>query len=129
MNAHLAQRWVDYLSSSEKDKTVDILAAALGAAHLDASSHSPLALSQSPALHVDEAQRTLWRLAQLFAGEEQQSLSLHFSRTAYHVHDVLIGGGYEVFEDRWGPSGLGDGSGGLEWQGAWDLWWQEAGSA
>lgn len=128
MNAHLSQRWVEFLSSSQEDQGLDALAAALDSAHLDAASEPALALSQSPALHVDEAQRTLWRLAQLFADEQQRSLSLHFSRTAYHVHDILIGGGCEVFEDRWGPSGLGDGSGGLEWQGAWDIWWQEAGS-
>ncbi|PWN23837.1 hypothetical protein BCV69DRAFT_279748 [Microstroma glucosiphilum] len=128
VNAHLAQRWVEFLSPSQEDHSLDTLAATLGSSHLDSSATSPLALTQSPALHVDEAQRTLWRLAQLFAGEGQRSLSLHFSRTAYHVHDILIGGGHEVFEDRWGPSGLGGASGGLEWQGAWDIWWQEAGN-
>lgn len=105
---------------------------ASAATTLTSSSHNHLALIQCPALHVDEAQRTLWRLAQLFAVDQRSSsesesgrnveLSVHFSQTAHHVHDILIGGGFDVLEDRWGPSGLAEGGARLEWQDAWTLW-------
>lgn len=87
------------------------------------------ALSQAPALDVDEAQRTLWRISQLFLSSpalNSPRLSLLWSRTAYWTHDILIGGGYAVFRDRWGPTSEQEEES-LEWKEAWRLWDEECG--
>lgn len=83
-------------------------------------SSASISLLQAPALHVDEAQATLWRLAQLFAATHS-NLSLVWSQTAYWTHEILIAGGCNVFRDRWGPTNAHEDQT-LEWKDAWNLW-------
>lgn len=85
-----------------------------------------LALEVVPALHVDEDQRTLWRIAELLAHLDERDLSLIFSRTAHHTHQILIGGGADVFQDRWGPVTAEEAKS-LEWLSAWNIWTESLG--
>lgn len=117
VNAKLSVRWQSIAEQSEDSSTAK-LDESLQALSLDSST---LALFEAPAIHVDEAQRTIWRIAQVFYATSQPHLSLVWSKTAYDIHDILIGGGTGVFKDRWGPTNESE-QATLEWLDAWNLW-------
>lgn len=122
-----------YSSLPESDRLVNGMENLMSRSTTSCSSDT--ALLQSPALHVDEAQRTLWRLSQLFLSRDPavegatplapEAASMVFSRTAYRVHEVLIGGGLTVFRDRWGPVNEQEAQT-LAWKDAWNLWYAHA---
>ncbi|CAO1625986.1 unnamed protein product [Parajaminaea phylloscopi] len=114
VDAKLTGEWQSLVTPGRRDM-ID--------ASWDEISHAELPLVQAPALHVDEAQATLWRLSQLLASSGHHHKSLLWSRAAYWVHSVLIGGGVKVFTDRWGPTNAEE-ERTLEWKQAWDLWKQ-----
>ncbi|CAO1613704.1 unnamed protein product [Jaminaea pallidilutea] len=114
VNAGLQPDWERVAQGSDQEAE-EILMKAI-------SAHLPVALLRVPALHVDEAQRSVWRLAQLLLESDRFADGARvWAQTAYWIHEILIGGGYEVFRDRWGPTSEKEEQT-LEWKEAWDLW-------
>ncbi|CAO1629020.1 unnamed protein product [Sympodiomycopsis kandeliae] len=118
VNAKLSPTWD---SQARKDNIDSISSPPSSSTSLDSLTVEDMAITESPAIHVDEAQRTIWRLSQTFLYSGNQNSSLQWSHTAYNVHDILIGGGISVFKDRWGPTNEQERNT-LEWIQAWDLW-------
>lgn len=125
VNAKLSPEW-----DTAARKGADIIEAlSTATAAMSLSAPSPHAIVEAPAIHVDEAQRTIWRIAQILlcsATPSRPELSLVWSRTASHVHEILIGGGLHVLKDRWGPTNAKE-EATLEWLDAWNLWERESG--
>lgn len=115
VNAVLAPFWAAVADGQEPEGAQESLES------LVSQNLSQLPLEQAPALDVDEAQVTLWRLAELFAKRKLTAVSGLWSRAAYWTHSILIGGGLTVFKDRWGPTSAEEEKT-LEWKRAWDLW-------
>ncbi|PWN30825.1 hypothetical protein BDZ90DRAFT_229822 [Jaminaea rosea] len=134
VNAVLKGEWERVADDGEEEEGGELVCATqekLTIRGPDDTAPPVIALTQCPALHVDEAQRTLWRISQLYllspsSSSHSHHLSLVWSRTAYWVHSILIGGGYDVFRDRWGPTSAEEEES-LEWKEAWRLWNDECG--